>query len=355
MLRDALLNIGANFGKIGCAEFVSDFGDAEKELELLRSSAAVADFSFYRKYSYCESGGAEFLDGLLPADILKLRYGRVCDTFLAGEDGRVEAEVFAANIDDRIFALCEASRAGIGAAFASEGDGFEDISDSWSLLSVDGPSAWKVARDTFGDDVLNLSYLSVEKYEFEGFPAYLSRIGKTGEFGYQVLLENRHAERMFSALLDCARSCGGGAAGMKAHFAARMRGNFFNVFAEGDAVGNPLELGLQWMIDFGKDSFRGSEPIFENRKKGVSKKLAAVVSDSPLAPGCGIFNGGERVGTVVVADSTGAENIALALFESGFEYPGFDWSAEPDGARCVRTLSRPTFLAESLVRGMDGV
>ena len=38
MLRDALLNIGANFGKIGCAEFAADFGDAEKELELLKSA-----------------------------------------------------------------------------------------------------------------------------------------------------------------------------------------------------------------------------------------------------------------------------------------------------------------------------
>ena len=354
MLRDKLKACGANFCDSCFGGAVRDFGDVAKELSYIRNSAAVCDFSFLPKYSLNEECGAEFLDSVLPANMLKLRYGKMADTFLASPGGEVLAEVLAVNIDGRIFLLAESARADadFSGIFNGEGTDFKDITKDYCVLSFDGPSSWRLAESVFGTDALNLSYMSVEMYEFGGEPVCLMRGGKTGEFGYQAMIESRKAGELFDCLKEGAENLGGGLAGMKAHSLARLQGNFFNVAAEGKAVKNPLELGLQWMVDFSKDSFIGADKILGDRSRGVARALAAVDSETPLSVGAKLYFGGRAVGEIVVAEEISGRGLALGLFERDFAYAGFDYSLSPNGGDDVRTVSRPTVLSRSLTEGM---
>ena len=83
ILKDKWVSAGANFGTLGGAQCVADFGDVRRELNALRTTAALCDFSFSKIFEYAESDGIDFLDTKLAANSLKLRYGRLIDTFLA--------------------------------------------------------------------------------------------------------------------------------------------------------------------------------------------------------------------------------------------------------------------------------
>ena len=342
----------ATFGEICGGECVKNFGNPESELSALRNSVAVCDMSFVKKFVFDEAEGLDFLDSILAANILKLRYGRMVDTFLANGDGNVCAEIFAASIDDKIIVTAETLSPDV-ADILKNGANCKDISDDCVFISADGPSAWKVAKAIFGADIFNLPYLSVEKYLFEGSDVYLMRNGKTGEFGYQFLAPNSIAEKLAAAIMDAAKAEGGAPCGFDAHQFARLEGNFFNIYAEGESVGNPLELGLQWMIDFSKESFAGSEKIFAQRERGVKNKLVALNSNAPLQPGTKVFDGSIPAGTICVSKTCGKKHLELGLFDAKYALSGFEFSSIPNGACDVKTVSRPFILAQSLIKGME--
>ncbi len=351
---------GASFGEINGAECVVSASGFDTEYGFLRSRAALSDFSFVRRFEFDEATGLDFLDTVLADNVLKLRYGRIMDTFLASRDGSVAAECFVANIDDTVYVVAEsvAPDAEIDAALLNPSGGGRDLTESHVLLSVDGPEAWKVAKEICGPDILNLPYLAIEKYDFEGERIILMRNGKTGEFGYQFMAPVSVAERLFSAISEKLAEMGGGLCGASAHFNARLEGNFFNIYAEGSVVRDPIALGLQWMIDFEKESFPGSDAIFSRRAGGCPTALAGVVrrgSGEPFAVGQGIYAGSERVGEVVACGvSKMLESpVALALFSRKYGLAGFEFSSSENGPLDTATVSMPPIIPLSLQNGLD--
>ncbi len=334
---------GTSFITLGGSEAVGNFGNPAKEKMILRESAAVSDFSFVKKFRYDEDSGADFLDSVLPANMLKLRYGMALETFLADSSGRVVADVEAINVDGGIYLLCESlEESGLLS-------GGEDMANSLSALSVDGPLAWKVAKEVFGSDIMNLSYFSAETYKYKGEDCVLVRDGRTGEFGYKFLLPVSVSGDLKSELAEIAEACGGGMCGFEAHACARMESGFFNVYAEGAMVRNPLELGLQWMMDFSKDSFSGSDFILKNRKEGYKRKLLCLKRENRFSVGEKIFDGTEPVGEVVAEARSELLNsgIALALTDLKYACSGFDFSG-------AKSVSRPLVVTKSMTRGMEG-
>ena len=106
-LSEKWAKAGAQFSEIAGSECVEKFGDAAAELSAIRRTAALCDLSFSKIFSYGENEGIDFLDTVLAANILKLRYGGIIDTFLADENGGVLAETFVGNIDDRVVVVAE--------------------------------------------------------------------------------------------------------------------------------------------------------------------------------------------------------------------------------------------------------
>ncbi len=353
MLKGELLKLGANFGKKYGPDILLDFGDPRKELGHMRSTVALSDFSFAKIFSFPEGDGAEYLDAVLPANIFKLRYGRIINTFLSDSSGNVSGELMLANIDDRLWAIVETSDAESCKQLVSGGGGCE-VSSEYCLFSIDGPLAWKAAENLFGADVLGLAYMSVDKFAFQNSELYLLRNGRTGEFGYQIMAPVDESLALFEALKDSVMSLGGACAGFDAHTSARLQGNFFNFFREGVRVRNPLELGLQWMVDFSKDKFLGSEALFESRKAGVKRRLTAISSERSIADDSAVYCSGREIGRIVSAIDFENGSLALALMDADYAYPGFAYSSKPDADdESLNTVSRPTLIPLSLTKGMD--
>ncbi len=345
------------------AEVVSRVSDPETEYRLVRDATAITDASYMHRFGFPEEKGLDFLDSVCAGNVAKVRFGRLLHTFIANEKGELAADCYVANNDERFVLLCEsvmdedAFRKMLmdrGAADA----GMEDLSASHALLGIDGFKAWAVVKELFGADVLGLPYLSVERYELEGEPVSLFRAGKTSEFGYYLMTPASGAEMLFDRCLAIARENDGGLCGVDIHNDLRLEGRFFNIYAEGAVVRDPLSLGLQWMMDFGKENVLGGRAIAARRAAGLSKKIIGISAGPDaldLVAGAPVFNGPLKVAEVVTSCYSYQlqERLGLAVFPIDIAFAGLSFSlGSPNGPR-VRTISMPPIMPKSLTVKLD--
>ena len=291
------------------------------------------------------------LDDLLAGIVANLRYGRVLHTFLADHDGRLCADVYVATNDEEIIVLCEAcvpDEQVVG--MLSAAPSLKQVNDQFALLSVDGPAAWAIPAQLLSRDTLGMPYLSVETHPLDDVDVRLLRAGKTGEFGYLAMVPRDDVAAVQERFTAVATEHGGGPSGLDVHHLLRLDGRFFNVHREGRSVGDPLQLGLQWMIDFGKEQFSGREAILERRAAGVPRRTVGVQLAEGLRgaePGATVTCDGEAAGEVITAGHsyTLDRELCLALLDAEVAYSGL--ALQVDGMD-ARSISMPPFLPRSL-------
>ncbi len=362
-LHDFFARAGARFAERRGVEIAASVADSTVEYQRVRDAAALSDASHMQVFRIPEAGAIDALDPLLAGNVARIRYGRLLHTFLADEEGCLAADCYVANNDDEFLLVCEslADDSALRALFMERGAaaGMEDLTDTHSLLSLDGYKAWAVAREIFGSDVLGLPYLSVENCMFDGEKVRLFRAGKTSEFGYLALIGRNQAEALAAALAESAGRQGGGVCGLSIHNDLRLEGRFFNLYAEGAAVRDPLPLGLQWMIDFEKPEFRGQAAIGQRRQAGLRQKIVGVRAPpgQDLAPDQALLEDGREVGRLVAACTSHVLGcrLGLALMDIGGAFAGLSFRLDrPDGPE-IATISMPPIMPKSLGVKLDEV
>ncbi|MBD3419514.1 MAG: hypothetical protein GF398_05280 [Chitinivibrionales bacterium] len=362
-LKESFAQAGATFTQRYGVEIVEKVADHQAEYDLVRNSVGLSDFSFMQKYRIPEEYAIDFLDTVLAGNVARTRFGRMLHTFLANEHGKIIADCYVANNDEEFILLCESLVSDkelndilqkAGAADAH----LQDITATHALISLDGYQAWKVAKELFGADILGLPYLSIEMYSFEDTQIRFMRTGKTSEFGYCLMVPNEQATGLLDKCRELSSACEGNLIGNLIHNDLRLEGRFFNIFAEGKEVGDPLELGLQWMIDFDKETFIGSQHILDQREKGFANKIIGISTPEEtrkLAVGTAILDEGRKAGNIVAASYSYLLNktIALALLPVDIAYSGLDFVVATQPEQPVRTISMPPIFPKSLSVKLD--
>jgi glycine cleavage system aminomethyltransferase T len=359
-IRELLAERGASFGRAAGREVPLEFEGPEAEYRAVREAVGLTDFSFTARHRVPEDG-LDALEAYAAGAVASIRFGRVLHTLATDEKGEIETDLYVANDDENLVLIGESlvDDGAIAAALEKSGlgeAGCEDLSESTALFGIDGYAAWALVRDLFGPDVLGLPYLSIEVYELAGEEVRLIRAGKTSEFGYLLLVPASIASEAWLRLESAGERHGARPVGMRAHSMLRLDGRFFNVHEEGAAVRDPLPLGLQWMIDWEGEDFRGREALAERREAGLKRKIIGVIpedSSAGLAAGDEIDHRGESIARVVTAvrSPTLGGSIGLALFDLDYAYSGLLLCCE-DGRR-IRTVSMPPFTPKSLTVKLD--
>jgi aminomethyltransferase len=359
-LRRQWEEAGAGFRERVGVEVPAAVSGEEAEYRLVRDSAGLTDFSHMRAYRIPEENAIDFLDALVAGNVARTRFGRVLHTFLADPEGMLVADCYVANNDEEFVLLCESlvDDSELGAIFAAAGAaeaGLEPLTDTHVVLGVDGFRAWEVARKICGADVVGIPYLGIEMYPFEQDTIRLIRAGKTSEFGYLFVVPHGSARRFFERVRSELQGVEGGLCGVDVHDCLRLEGRFFNIFAEGARVRDPLALGLQWMIDFDKEAYVGREPILARRSGGITRKIVGVRSDETIPVGASIFHGAEAVAEVVASCRSYALNagVALALFPTELAFSGLDFSLGDSEGSKATTISMPPIQPRSLTVKLD--
>lgn len=314
----------------------------EVHARAIRESAAVTVLASVWAISVRGDGAQDVLDHVVPCDLF-VRDSQVRHTLLLDEGAHPFADVYLGNDDGDYLlvgegptpeALLEHLRRYTPAGADVR---YEDMSSSHSVLSLNGPFAWEVMAALEGRGIIGFPYLSF----FHPRPdrTYI-RAGKTGEFGYDLLVPRGEVEALRTRLLDLGGPIDCRMASEEALRACARENWFFDVTRQrGDDL-TPVELQLQWRVSFGK-SFVGSAALRERRAARDLRRATAIRSPHPIVQGNDVTFDGARIGVVLDAGPapTLGGFVGVALLDAAYAHAGIDRYEAGGGS--IRTFSPP--------------
>jgi aminomethyltransferase len=119
-------------------------------------------------------------------------------------------------------------------------------------------------------------------FDFDGADLMVSRTGFTGDLGYELWIQPDRAELLWDALFEAGKLHGIRAMGTHALELARIEAGYlaaYEDFLPADATmrngrtRSPLELGLNWLVDFKKPNFNGRRALAEEMRRGSTWRL----------------------------------------------------------------------------------
>lgn len=290
------------------------------------------------------------LDRVSPRELF-IRPGQMVQTLLLRDDGSPCADVYLCCDDDdyRIIAdgLSGPELAAYLARYAAGLDvAVTDLSSTHAFLSLDGPYAWELLAELASPDVIGLPYLH---FFHEGrFTCF--RGGKTGEYGYDLLIERGALPAVRERLVAAGRGFELRAVSLDAIDRCALESGFFNIRRDAAPELTPIELQLQWRTSLAR-SFPGSEALAARRQQ-PRRRVTTLAAVADLPHDAPLHLDGQRIGTVIHGGRSvvRGEWIGLGLLESRFAHPGLGGliARTADGERAARTISSPAVNNRSL-------
>ncbi len=318
-------------------------------LRALRESAALSEKEHVVALQVEGPGAFDALDRLVAGELFA-QSGRMRHTLLLREDGTPFADAYVCAADDAFLLLGEGPSgpallehllahrpAAVAASFR--------LLDDRAVLGVDGPFAWEVVAEVLGPEVHGLPYLTF----YATGEATCFRAGKTGEYGYDLLVPRAQVPAWRDRVLEVGRRFDLERCGLDDLDQCALENWFFNPRREGRTGATPLELQLQWRVSRRK-AFVGSEALAARRDAGVRERLVCVVGPGPIAAGEEIAFGGRPVGRVVNAGPCALRGdwVGTALVERALAHAGVRGFQAGVAGTPLRTVAPPILNNRSL-------
>jgi aminomethyltransferase len=331
----------------------------EREYRALREGIAATDLSSVKMYRVNGAQAVEFLDYLFTGPVVKLREEHLLHTLCVNERGEILTEAYLANLDgDRYLILTDG---GHGQSFENFMDGhkinydvhIQNLHDTYSLFSCDGPYSWLSMKSVFGPEILGLRYLALWEIKGDDQPTYVMRAGKTGEYGYWVMTQKNKAGDFFGKIVSLSKKITDhpfSLYGNTVNQMARMENHFLNLDFEGKYTKNPFELGLFWTIQLDKASVAG-EALNTMVENGIRRSVIGfrVANDGNILEGDPVYYKSKEIGHIIGLGKSYSSDrpIGLALLQREYSYVGLTYAAGRDSG-LLKTSSMPFLLNKSL-------
>ena len=314
---------------------VDVFTTVEQEYFAIRNATTVYDLTPMVKYRIAGADAVRYLNRLVTRDIAKLKPDRVAYCVWCNDVGHVldDGTVFRMGEDE--YRLCTAERqldwlldSGIG--FDVE---IQEMTEEVAALALQGPTSCAVLRKLGLGEAGRLKPFEIGYFTLERIPLMVSRTGFTGDLGYELWMSPDDAVRVWDALMEAGRSRGIRAIGSQALNVARIEAGFLSPkvdFLSAEQTirtgrdRSPLELGLEWLVDFQKGHFNGRRALLAEQARGPRRQLVGLdIAGNKPAHNALLYAekaGKREVGSVSSAiwSPTCKRNIALAMVDAPY-------------------------------------
>lgn len=245
-----------------------------------REKAVLFDVSHMGQVILKGDNIGEKLESICPQAYATLKEGKARYGFFTNEDGGIMDDLIVSNAGDHFFVVVNASmRHQDIPHMAANLDGVEvtEIFDR-ALVAVQGPKA----EDVVGDlcpAARDLTFMETTVADINGVECRISRLGYTGEDGYEISIPEDQAEAIARAFLahdDCEP------AGLGARDSLRLEAGLCLYGNDIDQSTSPIEASLAWAIQKRRKEeggFPGAERIQRELAEGPAKKLVGIKPD----------------------------------------------------------------------------
>ncbi|AKF04262.1 aminomethyltransferase family protein [Sandaracinus amylolyticus] len=312
------------------------------EIVAIRAACGLVRASSTRVVRLRGDGARDTALWTLPSR-LHLRDAQARQSLLLDEHGRPIADVVVCADDEEYLLLIDGPCDAVAHLRAhARGDvDVVDVSTDHDVLEVHGPWAWELVAEVLGEDLLALPYLNFFRVD-EGLCV---RAGRTGEYGYHVIVAKGAADALWARLLARGADFDAAVVSQETLALCAFESWFFDA-AHVPEGATPIELQLQWRLATDRD-FLGRDAI-ERHRATSSRAQVCIVSPRPLEVGDRVTLGARELGTITRAafSSVRDEWVAAAMIPRELAHGGID-RFEVGGVR-VRTVAPPLIDNRSL-------
>jgi aminomethyltransferase len=324
------LELGAKMGPFAGYDMPLYYGEGViKEHEWVRSSCGLFDVSHMGQAMIKGKEGGrdalDFIQKLTPASFEKLGINRTKYTVLTNPEGGIIDDLMVTRTAENGFHLV------INAGCKDKDLAWikqnlpEDIElqyhDDWALLAVQGPKSETVMKEALGLDLADLPYMGLW---YKDFTMFISRLGYTGEDGFEIAIKNDEAEALAKKLLA---NPAVKPIGLAARDSLRLEMGYALYGHEINMETSPVEAALEWVMGKNASGYFGEARIKKELANGAAKRLVGIkILDKGVArEGAEIQNDkGEVIGVLTsggyspsLKESIGIGYVTTALAKAG--------------------------------------
>ena len=154
-------------------------------------------------------------------------------------------------------------------------------------MNLAGPRSREVLKKLTDADLSSdaMPYLAASECVIAGVPAIVLRIGFVGELGYEIHVPSQFGLHVWEAILEAGREFSLAPFGLEAQRLLRLEKKHFLPGVDTDALSNPLEADLPWIVKLDKeDDFIGKRSLARAQERGERNKLVGFRLSEPIVP-----------------------------------------------------------------------
>lgn len=258
----------------------------------IRNQAALIDVSPLYKYVLRGPDALRLVDRVISRDATRIKPGQVVYAAWCDEHGKVIDDGTVARLDDDSYRWTAADpnlRWFELNARALDVE-IDDISETTAAIALQGPQSRAALSALTGTDWTDLPYYRRRATNAGDIALDVSRTGYTGDLGYELWVDARHAVALWDRLIEVGRQFGIHAAGMLALDMTRLEAGL--ILIEVDYTSSrhalvheqnysPFEIGLGKMVNLNKPAdFVGKRALLaEQAAGGPTRRLVGLSVD----------------------------------------------------------------------------
>ena len=293
----------------------------------VKKDVGVFDVSHMGEF-YCYGDKAEeFLQSVLSNDISILKNGQAQYNCIPNESGGIIDDLILYKFEtNRYMLVVNASNINKDWEFLANKNVFGvqmiNVSDDYSLISVQGPKSKNVLQSIFDFDLESVGY-----YHFVFLDGLIiSNTGYTGCGGFEIYCKNEFTSDLWDKIFKAGKDYKIKPIALAARDTLRLEMGFCLYGNDINDNTSPIEAGLSWITKTNK--IFTSSNIFKNQKeKGVNKKLIGfkMLEKSIPRKDYEILNSDYKIIGIVTSGTMSPSlnfGIGLGYVKSGFEEIG---------------------------------
>ena len=275
-----------------------------EEHRRVRTTVGLFDVSHMGEFIVKGSNAEAFLQKITINDVSKVDVRQVQYSAMCYPEGGIVDDLLIYRFPDHYLMVVNAAKLDTDWEWANRhligGVTLTNESDRYSLLALQGPMAQKTLQKLTALDLGKLDYYWLDEAEAAGVPMMISRTGYTGELGYELMMPNESAVKVWKAVMAAGAEFDIEPIGLGARDTLRLEMKYCLYGNDIDQTTNPLEAGLGWITKLNKGEFISREALLQIKAAGLKRKLIGFDMPGRAFPrhGYAIYSGGERVGVV---------------------------------------------------------
>ena len=272
-LYDLHVNYGAKLVDFAGFLMPIQYEGVSVEHNCVKNNVGVFDVSHMGEFLIYGKKSESFLQSVLSNDISILRPGQAQYNCIPNDNGGIVDDLILYKLDiNKYMLVVNASNIEKNIDFLSSKNknmvNIDNLSDIYSLISVQGPNSLNVLEKVFELELVNLKYYCFLNYR----DIIISNTGYTGCGGYEIYCKNEDAVSLWNKIFEAGSEFNIKPIGLAARDTLRLEMGFCLYGNELNDETSPIEAGLSWITKTNK-IFTSSSLFKRQKDVGVNKKL----------------------------------------------------------------------------------